>query len=1160
VGIIDRSSEWSSMKRVTEQVVYSPTDLTQFFESEFASWMERYKLEIPESAALTPDPVDEMQQLLVQMGQTHEQSYLESLQQAGIDICMVERADTWETTLDAMKSGRHYIYQAALQHENFKGYADMLVRVEEPSNLGDWSYIPLECKLAINPKPFFIIQSCCYCDLLGSIQGLVPKEFRLLLGNGDVKSLRTEDYIHYYRRLRQLFLQFMATFSPESRPLPKGDLHGRWSSEAERVLRELDYLSQVANITRSQIRRLEAAGITTMQQLAEADPTHRISKLDPKIFSRLNQQARLQRQSIGQNTPLYKVFHPSEDDPYKGLALLPPASELDVYFDMEGYPLAEGGLEYLFGVTWETAGELCYQDWWAHNKQEEKQAFEQFIDWVYIRWQQDPQMHIYHYAAYETTALKRLMSRYATREDQLDDLLRADVFVDLYRIALQGVRVGGKNYSIKTLEKIYWQGRQGDVQNAQDSVVQYFWWMQERKIGSNLADQLLAEIRSYNKDDCDSTKYLTDWLRVLQTKHGIPYRPKLAQNDSEVPQQVTERQAAIAAVAALSNYLLTEIPVELGDKAERWKLQELLAHLLLFHRREAKPFWWQRFAWLEMEELELYEELDCLSGIQRTSNPPYRPTPKSRSLAYDYEFDPAQDTKLSAATDCWFIPPEPLRGCKLEWLDTEQGQLTLLISDAKLNEVRRSHETWEPPQRTSLLPATFVKTDQISQAILETVQQWQPYLTLPPVLQDLLGRSSPRIHNHPGGEIIAEDRDFLETVIHAVLNLNHSALCIQGPPGSGKTYTAAHIILRLLREGKTVAVSSTSHKVISNLLGRVAELAIDQGVVFSGAKVGGPTDDAVLEYPQIEFKKAMAEAQPAAFQLVGATVFQCCRSENQGIWDYLFVDEAGQVSLANLVAKARCANNLVLMGDQMQLEQPIQGSHPGESGTSGLGYFLNGKATVPPDLGVFLDVSFRMHPEICRFISDLVYEGRLTHHPDTVHHTIVLPSDHNGLIGKSSGILFIPVEHEDNTQSSDEEVKIVEALVAELTGLEYVSDRGQKQAVLGNQDILVVAPYNMQVRKLQERLGDRARIGTVDKFQGQEAPVVIVSMCASSGDAVPRGLEFLLNRNRLNVAISRAQCLSIVVGSPALTLTSCSTISQMELVNAFCKIVAHQNT
>lgn len=1142
------------MKRVAEQVVYSPTDLTQFFESEFACWMERYKLEMPESAIFRADPVDEMQQILFHMGQTHERRYLESLQQSGTDICIVNHANAWETTLDAMKSGRHYIYQAALQHENFMGYADLLVRIEEPSNLGDWSYIPLECKLAINPKAFFIIQACCYCDLLSGIQGSVPKEFRLLLGNAEIKRFRTEDYIHYYRQLRQQFLHFMAMFCPESRPLPKGDSHGCWSSEAERVLRELDHLSQVANITRHQIRRLEAAGITTMQQLADADPTQRIAKIEAKIFSRLNQQARLQKQSIGQEELCYEVVYPDEADPYKGLALLPPSSPMDVYFDMEGYPLAEGGLEYLFGATYELDGELDYLDWWAHDHREEKQAFEQFLDWVYARWQQDPQMHIYHYAAYETIALKRLMSRYATREDQLDDLLRAGVFVDLYRIVLQGVRVGGKNYSIKTLEKNYWHERQGDVQNAQDSVVQYFRWVQQREIGSDLANQLLEEIRSYNKDDCDSTKYLTDWLRSLQANHGISYQSKPGQHSTEPPQAVTDRQVAISAVAELADQLIAEIPTELGDEADRWKLQELLAYLLQFHRREAKPFWWQRFAWLEMDELELYDELDCLAGIQRTSNPPFA---VKQSQAYEYQFDPAQDTKLSASTDCWFAPPERLQGCKLASLDTEQGQLTILISNKKLKEVRQVDKNWEPPQRTSLLPASSISTDQISQAILETVQDWQCSQVLLPALQDLLGRRMPRIDNHSSGSLITDATDSLAAIIQAVLNLNHSALCIQGPPGSGKTYTAAHIIVRLLQKGKTVAVSSTSHKVISNLLGRVAELAIAQGVEFQGAKVGGPSDDAVFNYSQITFKEKMQAAHPPNYQLVGATVFQCCRSENRGIWDYLFVDEAGQVSLANLIAKARCADNLVLMGDQMQLEQPIQGSHPGESGTSGLGYFLNGKATVPPELGVFLDVSYRMHPEICQFISELVYEGRLTHHPDTAHHEIALPANYPGRVNKNSGILFIPVEHEGNTQSSEEEVEAVETLISELAGVAYISNRGQKQGVIGSQDILVVAPYNMQVRKLQERLRDRARIGTVDKFQGQEAPVVIVSMCASSGDSAPRGLEFLLNRNRLNVAISRAQCLSIVVGSPALALTPCSTISQMELVNTFCKVITH---
>ncbi len=1150
------------MKRVAGKVIYAPTDLIQFFESDFASWQQRYQLEHPQANLFTPDPVDELQRILGELGQAHEQQYLAHLQATGADLCVIPGDQAIAATVAAMQAGHHYLYQAALQHEDWLGYADLLMRVEEPSALGAWSYIPVECKLALHPKPYFVIQSCCYCDLLSQVQGHSPAEFQLILGNGDRQRFRTTDYLNYYRHLRHQFQQFMKSFPVTPMPMPQGDSHGRWTQAAAQVLRDRDHLSQVAHITRLQIRRLEQAGITTMQQLAAIDPTGQpptVPLLDPQTVSRLQHQARLQKQSQGQPQPCYEVLSPTATDPCKGLALLPPASPLDVYFDMEGYPLTVGGLEYLFGVTYAAQGTLHYQDWWAHNEPEEKLAFEQFIDWVYARWQQDPQMHVYHYAAYEAIALKRLMGRYATRENQLDDLLRAGVLVDLCRIVTQGVRVGGANYSIKTLEKIYWQGRQGDVQTAQDSVIQYFQWLQQRHREPAQAAALLAAIRAYNRDDCDSTKYLTDWLRSLQTTQGITYQPQPEASPAPTTDPPTDQQAKAAAVAELVQQLLAEIPPDVDPATAPWPVQTLLAHLLQFHRREAKPFWWQRFEWLKMTETELIAELDCLAGIERTPTPPYRPTAKSRSLAYDYRFDPTQETKLEVGEECWFVPPEPVRGAKLTRLDLADGQLTVTISDQKLQVVKLDAAAWDAPPRTSLAPASFISTEHISEAIRETVQTWRSTQTLPPSLQDLLARRSPRVRPHPGKAFGTAGAIALEALIQTVLHLDHSLLCIQGPPGSGKTYTAAQIIVRLLAAGNTIAVSSTSHKVIANLLGRVAALAIAEGVHFHGAKIGGTPDDAVFQHPQIVLKAKLQEAHPPAYQLVGATVFQCCRTENQSIWDYLFVDEAGQVALANLIAKARCAKNLVLMGDQMQLEQPLQGSHPGDSGTSALGYFLQGRATVPPELGVFLGVSYRLHPDLCRFISELAYEGRLTHHPDTQRHAIALPAQPRGYIQKPSGLVFVPVEHTDNTQASEEEVAVIAAVVSELTGLAYISDRGQQRGVIGSQDILIVAPYNLQVRKLQAHLSDRARIGTVDKFQGQEAPIVIVSMCASSGEAAPRGLEFLLNRNRFNVAISRAQCLAIVVGSPSLARTPCTTIAQMSLVNAFCKAMDFSN-
>jgi uncharacterized protein len=353
--------------------------------------------------------------------------------------------------------------------------------------------------------------------------------------------------------------------------------------------------------------------------------------------------------------------------------------------------------------------------------------------------------------------------------------------------------------------------------------------------------------------------------------------------------------------------------------------------------------------------------------------------------------------------------------------------------------------------------------------------------------------------------------------------------------------------------GKAIAISSNSHQAINNLLARVAQLGQEHQVTYKGAKIQTDKTDLLFQHDTITCITKIADALPPSYQLVGATSFQLCRPEAIGQWDYLFIDEAGQVSLANLVAIIRCAQNLVLMGDQMQLEQPIQGTHPGESGQSALGYLLNNQPTIAPEFGVFLNTSYRMHPSICRFISESIYESRLNHHKNTSFHQLDLQGQ--STLIPAHGITFIPVAHEGNTQSSWEEIGVIEQLVEQILSLPYTSERGQHKARITPQNILIVAPYNLQVRNLQARLHDRARIGTVDKFQGQEAPVLIVSMCASRGETAPRGLDFLLNPNRLNVALSRAQCLSIVVGSPYLAQTRCATINETQLVNLFCKVL-----
>lgn len=771
------------MQRLSKSLVYSPQDLIQFVDSEFASWMERFAVEYPDKAPKT-DCADEMLETLFRLGQEHERQYLQKLQYAGEDVHIISKGEGLEATLTAMKAGHAYIYQASLQHGNFRGYADFLVKVDRPSAvLGDWSYAPLECKLALNPKPHFVIQAASYCHLLENLQGILPRHFYLLLGDGSQQSFPTEQYIYYYHQIRNSFQAFMDKFDPTSQPIPVAGTHGRWQTIADEYLDEIDHLSRVANITQNQIRRLEAAEILTMQQLAELNETKMIQKLSPHVLERLVQQARLQKASSPPREIKYEVVPPSVENPRQGLALLPPASNLDVYFDIEGYPLADGGgLEYLFGATHMRGDFLDFKDWWAHDDVMEKNAFESFIDWVYSRWQEDPKMHIYHYAPYETIALKRLMGKYCTREDKVDNLLRAGVFIDLYLIVRQGLRVGTNGYSIKDLEPLYDCQRGGEVKNARASVVQYFHWKQSKQAGTPEKSSLLKEIRDYNKLDCESTKLLVDWLRRLQEEHGITYQQVLEEGDDEKT-ATKERDEA----AQLAEDLLAEIPDKDLDEEER--IQQLFAHLLEFYRREDKPFWWQRFTWLEMEETELYDQLDCLAGLQRTDRKPYKPTPKSRSLAYEYKFDPNQETRLTAPCQCWFAPATSLKGCKLEELDGETGIAVITVSNAKLKQVREKYPDWEPPHRTSLIELNYISKSKLAESILNTVKKWRQNEEIQPALRDFLERRSPRIANRQGGNIISEEVELLEGTIEAVTNLEQSALCIQGPPGSGKTYT-----------------------------------------------------------------------------------------------------------------------------------------------------------------------------------------------------------------------------------------------------------------------------------------------------------------------------------------------------------------------------------
>ncbi len=1158
------------MRKDNGRYYYSPTDLKEFLASPFATWMSRYALDSPDQAQLDPEPLSPT--MRAERVHQQEQACLAQLRQEGRETYTLPAdVDRVEATIAAMQAGHEVISQGWLQDgavqdarpEYAFGRPDLLVRTAGASTLGNYSYEVWDVTLATQPSLAHMIQLCGSTALLQAVQEQRPASMLLWLGSGERHRFRTADFIYYYLALKQAFLAYIQRFDPAVPPSPElGGDYGRWTAQASRILETADHLSRVANITMSQIQKLEAAGITTLTALAESTLVH-VPRIEDMVFARLREQAQLQAASIGAAQPAYRILTPAQPAQRRGLALLPPPSPRDVFFDMEGYPLMKGGLEYLFGALTLDDGQRVFHDWWAHDIGRERRAFCDFIDWAYARWQADPAMHIYHYANYEVAALRRLMGRHGSREAEVDMLLRHEVFVDLYAIVRHGMRVGEPHYSIKNLERLYRPARAGEVTSAVDSIAVYERWLTSGEAQDWTASPLLQTIRAYNQDDCESTWQLTCWLRERQREAGIAWIPR-QDTLPEAPEEPGPL-ADPASPQALAQALLAEIPPtpQRQARAVYWQTQELLGQVVEFYRREAKPVWWAMFDRHAMTEEELVQDMDCLGGLRRLSQPP---EPINRSHGFWYSYDPDQDTKLDVGTRCYFAHDLEV-SASIHTMDQELGHICLKFSPQRLNQFPDGL----PPNSLSLIPDAYVSAQVIENAVRDIAQTWQNENQLPPALHDFLLRRPPRVGSFESARSLeslgsfefdptnpadsTDSTDLSRAVFQIVESLDHSTLCLQGPPGSGKTTLGARVILSLLDRGKRVGITANSHAAILNLMRKCKELRPGR---LDCLKIGGSTEERFFDLcPEATHVQRVREAIPhlERFRLLGGTAWAFSDPGLRGKLDYLFVDEAGQVSVANLVGMAAATENIVLCGDQMQLGQPVQGTHPGESGLSTLEYLLQGKATIPPDMGVFLATTWRLHPEICHFLSDVVYEGRLRAAPQTARRRICLPQTGGRIITREAGLAFVPVPHEGNTQASDEEVQAVLKVVGELLGREITDISGQRLRPLQLADILCVAPYKMQVRKLQTALGPDARIGTVDKFQGQEAPVVILSMCASQGDTSPRGIDFLFHKNRLNVALSRAQSLAIVVASPALARTRCRTLAHMEQVNLFCRVM-----
>jgi uncharacterized protein len=888
-------------------------------------------------------------------------------------------------------------------------------------------------------------------------------------------------------------------------------------------------MSLVAGISKSQIGELVRHGVATTAALA-AMPLPLLWWPDrgaARSYEKIREQARIQVEGRTKGAVMYETLPPIAGF---GLSRLPEPSPGDIFFDFEGDPfVGDGGLEFLFGYLYLDAdGAERYVGDWASNRQEERAAFEGFIDFVSKRLTTYPDFHIYHFAPYEPAALKRLMGRYATRENEVDDLLRSEIFVDLFAVVRHGIRASVESYSIKKLEPLYSFERTVRLEDV-GRVMARTQARLEMADSAGISEEDRTTIKGYNRDDCASTQALRGWLEAVRAdliaNGAIIERPEAT--TAEISGELADWQKVAALAARLTNGVPDDVTERTLEQHARW----LLAFMLDWHGREKKAVWWEYYRLRDLSAEELLHERAGLAGL--TLLELAGGTAKAPIHRYKFEL---QDTDIR--------PEGKLRSIG----GAHFGTVVAISHDDRTIDIKKRGDTADFHAEAVFAHKSFDHDEQaeslfrLGEYVADNRMEGEGDHR---AARDLLMAIAPR---RRGQTLQRDSEPTLTAAVRIALDLNHGVFPVQGPPGAGKTYTGARMICALARDGKRIGITANSHKVIRNLLDEVIVAAADEGLLIHCIqKVTNKEDN--LPTLQFTTKNEVAlDALRGTCAVGGGTSFFWARSDARLCVDVLFIDEAAQMSLADVLAVSQAAESIVLLGDPRQLEQPIQGTHPAGVGVSALDHILGPHATVPPDRGLFLEETWRLHPLICAFNSELFYDGRLKSRPGLERQEIKSSGRLNG-----SGLRYLPVEHTGNQSSSPEEVDAIRDLVSEIldSGTRWI-DRQDAESSITLDDILIIAPYNAQVFELQERVPG-ARIGTVDKFQGQEAPIVIYSMATSSHSDAPRGMEFLYSANRLNVATSRAKCICVVVASPRLFEAECRTPRQMQLANAFCR-------
>ena len=1154
-------------------MVWSASDLKAAAECEFA-WLRAIDARLDRVTAVD-EPVDETLERAGRLGGEHElrvlAEYRDRFGSGVVEIAEARSsdaaalADAVRQTGDALASDAEVIYQAAFSTREFVGFADFLVRDE----IGRW--IVQDSKLARHARVTALMQLAAYVDQLDRLA--VPRSDRveLLLGDGTVSVHAVADLMPVFglrrERLQALIADRRLERGAQWPAIAWGDARGelgviacgRCATCDAEVVATRDLL-MVAGMRPVQRDRLRAASILTIDDLATtACPP---AGMNPETFQMLRTQAELQRSAPAGTGPIVGPHAAGEVTvpPYvvvapAALGALPRPDLGDLFFDFEGDPLYTAvprtrsetttwGIDYLFG--WVDTREQ-YSALWAHSFEEERVALETFLDLIAVHRRAHPAMHIYHYAPYEPTHLLTMAARHGTREMEVDRLLRDGVFVDLYPVVRRALRVGSRSYSIKKLEPLYMGAdvRTSDVQRGDDSIVRY---VQARALqdegDATAAHEIFDDLADYNRYDCVSTRRLRDWLVDRAREAGL--RPSLNQEPDERAYEPSPRAVALTSLAQ-------QWP---PDSAESACLR-LAAAAIDYYPREAKSFWATHFLRLR-EPLSIWEETRDVMTVDaarsRVVEDWHRPEGKRERRVVELRGELAPGTRLSRGSSPFALyelpAPFPFEASP-RWIHGTRSVTVVDVLDdgAIVEELAVDGTTWDglPLALTPQAPPSAGRQQGAIDEWADSVAAAAPELPASPATDILLRRPPRTLRRAQPPDVAAQgpiaslprSNDDVDAIVKAVLDLDRSYLAVQGPPGTGKTFVGSHVIARLVAEhGFKVGVVAQSHAVVEHMLGRVVAAGVPP------ERVGkAPKDPSAPGIPYTSIAKnamaAFTAAQADAGFVVGGTAWDFAHESRipRGSLDLVVIDEAGQFSLASTIAVSLAAPRLLLLGDPQQLPQVSQGTHPEPVDTSALGWVMDGSDVLPPEFGYFLARTWRMHSRVAEPVSLLSYGGELESHAAT---------DQRELAGIRPGLLPLPVRHSGNATQSPEEAAVVVDIVRDLLGREWTGIRIAEDSTairlpprpLVQSDVIVVTPYNAQQVVVEEALAAAGfpdvPVGTVDRFQGQEAAVAIVSLAASSGRDAPRGLEFLLLRNRLNVAISRAMHSAFLVYSPAL--------------------------